>query len=256
MNRLADFASLASLAISLFVAGRLVMAAWRTRGAPEIAMGTYQVLVVVAIAFYVHLQRIAPTAAPDHLFRLVVAANLPIAVGVVALAVGIWRIYRASEAWAMAACGALAVWVLGGWAWTATGDVLPTTVAATPANAFFVTGRSAVYLWGGYEGIRYHRMMRRRAALGLADPVMAHRILMWGLFSLCMGGLAITSITAGWVLGDAYRAWAPGRFITPTASLFAAVCLWLGFFPPAAYSRFVARRSGLARPATFPGETR
>jgi len=97
-------------------------------------------------------------------------------------------------------------------------------------------------------------MMRRRAALGLADPVIAHRILMWGLFSLCMGALAITSLTAGLVLGDAYQAWAPGRFITPVASLFASVCLWLGFFPPAAYSRLVARRSGLAPIASAPGE--
>jgi hypothetical protein len=90
-------------------------------------------------------------------------------------------------------------------------------------------------------------MMRRRAALGLGDPVIAHRILMWGLFSLTMGTLAIASLTAGFALGDAYASWAPGPFITPALSLVASVCLWIGFFPPAAYVRVVARHAEATR---------
>jgi hypothetical protein len=31
--------------------------------------------------------------------------------------------------------------------------------------------------------------------------------------------------------------------LTPAASLVASVCLWLGFFPPAAYQRLVAARA-------------
>lgn len=241
MQQVATIASLTTLALSVFVAIRLFMAAWRTRGAPEIAMGTYQGLVVSAIALYSYLLRIAPEAEPAHVFHLVVVANLLIALGVVALAVGVWRIYRATEPWAVVVCGLGVAWVLSGWAWSSLGDVLPTTVAATPANAFFVTGRSAVYLWGAFEGFRYSAMLRRRAALGLGDPVVAHRILMWGLFSGTMGTLAVASLTAGFVLGDAYSSWTPGLFLTPVLSLVASVCLWLGFFPPAAYQRFVAR---------------
>lgn len=248
MQQLATVVSLTTLALSVFVACRLFAAAWRTRGAPEIAMGSYQGLVVAAIALYAYLVRVAGTAEPERVFDLVVIANLLIAAGVVSLAIGIWRIYRASEAWAIGICVLLAAWVLGGWTWTSTGDVLPTTVAATAPNAFFVTGRSAVYLWGGFEGIRYHRMLRLRASLGLADPVIAHRILMWGLFSLTMGTLAVTSLVAGSLLGDAYSSWAPGQFITPAASLIASICLWLGFFPPAAYERFIARRAAAATP--------
>lgn len=243
MESIAAIAGLASLALSILVGVRLVVVALRTRGVPEIAMGTYQVLVVAAIGVYqVLVRRTDAGMDPNELFGQVVFANLLIALGVVALGVGIWRIYRPAEPWAGALCAGLGLWVLSGWLWTSAGDVLPSTVAATPANAFFVGGRSAVYLWGGFEGIRYHRMLRRRAALGLGDPVVAHRILLWGLFSLSMGLLAVTSLTTGWVLGPAYSQWLPARLITPGITLVASICLWLGFFPPKAYERLVAAR--------------
>lgn len=239
----AALARLTTLALSIFVCVRLVRVALRTRGAPEIAMGTYQTLVVCAIAVYAWLIQQAGAQDPASFFAWVVGANALIALGVVALAVGVWRIYRPAEPWARVVCAALSLWVMGGWLWTSLGDVLPTTVAPTPANAFFVTGRSAVYLWGAFEGVRYHRMMRRRAALGLGDPVIAHQILLWAVFSLSMGTLAIASLTAGVVLGEAYADWTPGQFFTPVLSLIASICLWLGFFPPAAYRRLVAREA-------------
>lgn len=247
MQQFAVTASLTTLALSILVCVRLILVAGRTRGAPEIAMGTYQALIVAAIAVYASLREKFLAGDPSALFAPVVFANLLIALGVVALAVGVWRIYRPTQPWAAVLCVALSLWVMAGWLATALGDVLPTTIAATPANAFFVTGRSSVYLWGAFEGFRYHAMMRRRAALGLGDPVVAHQILLWGAFSLCMGTLAISSLTAGWVLGDAYAQWTPGAFLTPTASLVASICLWLGFFPPAFYRRLVA---GSAAPAT------
>lgn len=246
MQQFAAVASLATLALSLLVCVRLILVALRTRGAPEIAMGTYQALIVAAIAVYAALRKAFLEQRPEELFAPVVFANLLIALGVIALAVGVWRIYRPAEPWARATCAALSLWVLGGWLWTALGDVLPTTVAATPANAFFVSGRSAVYLWGAFEGLRYHRMMRRRVALGLGDPVVAHQILLWGVFSLSMGTLAISSWTAGFVLREAYTQWTPGLFLTPAITLVASVCLWLGFFPPAAYRRLVARSAAAA----------
>jgi hypothetical protein len=235
-----------TLAISCLVAVRLVVVALRTRGAPEIAMGSYQVLVVAAIALYSHLSRAAVGKDPMLFFDQVVLANGLIATGVVALAVGIWRIYRAREAWAGATCAALSLWVVAGWAWTSTGEALPTTLAATASNAFFVAGRSSVYLWGGFEGIRYHRMLARRAELGLADPVVAHQILMWGLFSLAMGTLAVASLAMGVVIGDGYSSSPAAQLLTPAVSLVASICLWLGFFPPAAYRRMVARRASSA----------
>jgi hypothetical protein len=250
MTQFAVVVSLTTLALSIFVAIRLFVVAFRTRGAPETAMGIYQGLIVSAIFLYTILTRMGPDLDPTVGFRLVVVANLMIALGVVALSVGVRRIYRPTEGWAVGLCYATVVWVIGGWAWSSMGETLPTTVAPTAANTFFVTGRSAVYLWGAFEGFRYHRMMQRRASLGLGDPVIAHRILLWGLFSFTMGSLAVASLAAGFALGDAYATSVPVRFITPVLSLIASVLLWLGFFPPAAYERLIARRArAVAEPA-------
>jgi len=243
VQQIAVFVGVTTLALSLLVCVRLVLAAWRSRGAPEIAMGTYQALVVAAIFLYSGIREMARQRDPSELFAPIVAANLLIALGVVALAVGVWRIYRPAEAWARTTCIVLSLWVMAGWLWTALGDVLPTTVAPTGANAFFVTGRAAVYLWGGFEGIRYNGMLRRRVALGLGDPVIAHQILLWGIFSMLMGLLAISSFAAGFVLREAYTQWTPGLFLTPAITFVASICLWLGFFPPPAYRRLVARRA-------------
>ena len=239
MQSFATAVNLATLALSIFVCARLLRAALRTRGAPEIAMGTYQLLVVAAIAMYAALRGYFEAGRLAAAFPYVVFANYLISFGVVALAVGVWRIYRPAQAWAKQLCIALSLWVLGACTWTAFGDVLPSTVAPTPANAVFVSGRSAVYLWGAYEGFRYSGMMKRRGALGLGDPLIAHQILLWGCFSLTMGMLAVTSLAAGWVLREGYTSFAPAQFITPTASLVASICLWLGFFPPAAYRRLI-----------------
>lgn len=239
MEFIATLTSLFSIVLSVYVCARLLMSARRTRRAPEIAMGTYQFLVVAAIVTYTVVRVLAMRGQTDDIFALVVGANLLIALGVIALAVGVWRIYRSSSAWGGALCGAFSVAVLGGWAWTSVGEILPTTAVPTPSNAFFVCARSSVYLWGGIEGLRYYRMMRRRVALGIGDVVIAHQILLWGCFSLAMGSLAVSTLTAGFVLGDAYGTWIPGLFLTPVVSLVASVCLWLGFFPPASYRRWI-----------------
>jgi len=231
--------SLASLVLSIYVCVRLLMAAQRTRGAAEIAMGTYQLMIVGAILVYWVLRILVARERVEHVFQVAVFANLLIALGVVAMAVGIWRIYRASSQWAAVLCGVLSVVVLAGWAWTSVGNVLPITAATTPSNTFFVSGRSAVYLWGGIEGLRYSMLMRKRVALGLGDPIIAHQIMLWGFFSLTMGSLAVCTLSAGYILGDAYDGSAASLFITPVASLVASICLWLGFFPPASYRRMI-----------------
>ena len=42
----------------------------------------------------------------------------------------------------------------------------------------------AAYLWTAWEALRYHGLMRRRVRIGLADPAVSDRFLLWGLMSL------------------------------------------------------------------------
>jgi len=43
----------------------------------------------------------------------------------------------------------------------------------------------AVAIWVMWEPLRYHGVMRRRQALGLADPLLVDRFRLWGIGSLC-----------------------------------------------------------------------
>lgn len=236
MDFLAKVASWAALAISLLLAVRLLRMARRTGNAPEMAMGAYEAFIVLGMAAYIST-RFVPGDGVLLVFRLVVAANFLIACGVVALAFGVWRIYRAAEAWPKLVCAGLALWVLGSWAWTSAGEGLPLIASSSAANTVFVAGRTAVYAWGAFEAFRFHHQLRRRLALGLIEPLVVHQVLLWGVFCVCMGMTAVVMLASGYVLGDAVRSWRLGTLINAGLSFSASYCLWFSFFPPAFYRR-------------------
>ncbi|MBM4383859.1 MAG: hypothetical protein FJ091_10880 [Deltaproteobacteria bacterium] len=108
--------------------------------------------------------------------------------------------------------------------------------------------RALVFSWSFLEAFLYWRQMRRRAALGLGDHVVANRFLLWSIWS---AGLALCFV---FVLGMriAGRAIGADSALLPTympmirvvlgavvLASFVAICLC--FFPPARYRAWIAR---------------
>jgi hypothetical protein len=96
------------------------------------------------------------------------------------------------------------------------------------------------YAWTAFEGFRHNRMMRRRARVGLGDPVVANRFLLWAI----AGSLQ--------VLADAVSAWAlhgGADITTDLGSVLAtslvgivnSALLVLIFIPPPRYTRWLVR---------------
>ena len=99
------------------------------------------------------------------------------------------------------------------------------------------------FLWTALESLTYHRMLRRRLALGLADPVVVNRFLLWAL-----SGLALVALCGG-IGASILAGYAPLRDGPPLlciggASVVASVTWYLAFLPPAGYVRFLRRRVG------------
>jgi hypothetical protein len=112
--------------------------------------------------------------------------------------------------------------------------------------------------WAFYESLRYWRAMRRRDSLGLADPVVTNRFLLWSIWTGAVTALPLIALALRSVailaLGSEPDARLLGtelavamlRFV---AILFvaiaplAAVALTLSFFPPSAYLERVRRRT-------------
>jgi hypothetical protein len=101
-------------------------------------------------------------------------------------------------------------------------------------------------LWGSVEALLYWVKMRRRSRLGLADPVVTNRFLLWGIGAGAAGvGTAIgtvaavvtgvTTLHADWVMAS-----------SSFHGFVAAVAMFLAFVPPKAYLRIVQRRAETA----------
>jgi hypothetical protein len=101
------------------------------------------------------------------------------------------------------------------------------------------------YVWCFIESFLYHRKLRKRMELGLADPLVTRRI---GLWALTMGA----STAINWfmisleILGiDSATAPIAGLFVGPVGMV-CAVSMWLAFRPNENRSGSGARSEGVA----------
>jgi hypothetical protein len=237
---LAGLLGLAAFSVTSFVVGfRLLALGSRTRQVPELTIGASFVLgggiacVLSVVAAWLELRLGAP-------FQLALGAStLALHAGVGCLGVFTWRVFRPGDRWAAVLFGVCAAGLaLGFLGRLATGDFTPDRTAVFEWVG--IASRVLVYAWALTETLREYRAARRRCAIGLADPLVANRFLLWGI------GLA--AILAVWLYAAALLATgrdvAGSRLLVSGLGFVCALSLWLAFFPPAAYrSRFAAAGS-------------
>ena len=96
------------------------------------------------------------------------------------------------------------------------------------------------YVWTALEGFRYYRMMRKRMALGLAEPVVTNRFLLWTLSGLT--SVSWISYSAILLAAGENLARNPVNVsVTCAGGILNTVFLVLIFMPPAAYTRWIER---------------
>jgi len=87
--------------------------------------------------------------------------------------------------------------------------------------------------WNGAESTRYYLNMKRRLALGLAQPETTHRFLLWAIASWCTAG-PVAVIAVMRASGIAILSALPMATIA-CMGLVASGCWWLAFFMPDGY---------------------
>jgi hypothetical protein len=97
------------------------------------------------------------------------------------------------------------------------------------------------FFWGGTESFRYWRALSRQQALGLADPVVTNRFLLWGIASVTSSALILV------IAGCAISGMTIMREPVPLAMLAGAGCImsatwYLTFFAPERYLGWVRAR--------------
>ncbi len=231
--------------VALMVGVRLLLL-WRETGQlPELLIGL-GVLGIGPVGFAVTVAaQLLSTSAPTGSLVCYGLAQVAVCIGAFAKFVFNWKVYHPESRLARAVVALGGVALIGVYAEMA--------LRGFPIEAPGLRHVPLVValLWGSGEALRYRERMRRRAGVGLGDPVVENRFLVWGVGAGAAGIGAVLSMIAGMIGG-------PEALIDPAMltllslhGLVAALCMWLAFTPPPAYLRFVTRvgPSALPRPA-------
>jgi len=228
---------------SLFVGTRLILRSRRSRGLPEFLIGcTYAVSSGIGYPLTVAAAFLPSRAAT--LGAMAVGEAL-IVFGCSCFLLFNAKVFRPKAAWSVpaAALGSLILAVSGFAvvvAFFSTPDAALTTERTRGGTAVFLLALVAGQAWTATEGLRHYKMMRRRLVLGLAEPVVTNRFLLWGLIGL----VSVTwngVVTSYLLAGVNINAHPVPVFAISFGGLISAVCLVLTFMPPAWYVRWLER---------------
>ncbi len=235
--------------VSLVVGVRLVLLWNRTRQFPELLIGI-GVLGIGPIGFgamMVGVTLLARGVSPESLaVRSVFALGFATVIaGVIAKCLFNWKVYRPDSVTAEFVTGAIAL-VLGTLYMRAGFEhaFIPSDTVDGPVLVQSLVQVSAL-LWGSLEALHYWSRMRRRAALGLADPVVANRFLLWSFGAGAAGLGTAIGAAVSWYTGVASFK-IPWLVASSSAhGLVAAVAMWLAFVPPRSYTEWIREQAGL-----------
>ncbi len=235
---------------------RLIRFAVRFHG-PEAWLGLYLLagsLLATLLSSAVYLSwaepgLALPAAWGPSLHALLFLAN---SAGMIGILMFTQRVFRPRARWARRAVALAAALSAVAFVVTATVERFEVRVIPNPTYHAVVAARVAAMVWMTVESLLYLGQLRRRQRLGLADPLLVNRFLLWGFWagSVSLMQLAdpIGRLWYWWITGTTEH-WIPevGRtiivFLIATSSALGTVTaatLFLTFFPTAAYKRWVA----------------
>jgi hypothetical protein len=158
------------------------------------------------------------------------------------------RVFRHGQHWAFALA-----FVAGALMWTGwLGFVVSGRVADGRFEGFWfwlmTSGMGVTNLWVAVEPLVYYAQLRKRVRLGLTEPLVAERVMLWGIGSVARASMVFAGpLSASYLatLGEAERLSAGAAVLMGSSlmGLVTSVSYWLAFQPPQAYLRWVEKRA-------------
>ncbi len=222
-----------------------MLAQWRrTRALPELLLGL-GVLGIGPVGFgLIVLAAVAGAHQPDAPSLLAGLSALAVGGGAAAKAIFNWKIYHpSSRAVAAIAFAAIALLVLA-----IVGDARSTGFAPAawmqPGWILVRQGvQVGVLLWGACEALRWWLRMRRRLRIGIADPLVANRFLLWGIGAGMAGSGSLIGMLVGLAYGQPMNELPLLTLVLSICGLVAAVALWLAFAAPAWWKLWIRNQA-------------
>jgi hypothetical protein len=235
----------AFLSVSAVVGARLLLLARRTRKLPELAIGLNFLLAgTIGYALLLAAESLRLLPAPWD-GRASLAGVASISLGAAFIGVFSRAVFRPASPLAGVALGALIGWLLlgvfGSWVLHVLG--VESGVGGWLGRWAPNVGLLLAYGWSAWEPLRFHLLMRRRIRIGMGDPLVANRMLLWGAGTGAIAGVAALHLVAQ--LFGRYELPPSLVGVVSLLVLATALCEWLAFFPPRAWrERFAARAAG------------
>ena len=246
------------LAAAFLLGGHLLLRARRSRELTQLLLGLHLLLAMgvgyVLLSVGVVLVELSAEPPRRLLAWLMGAGYAATILGLMATLLFNQRVFRPGERWAAVFVGLASAVMWVGWAgYGASGGFAGGRFEGTWLWVQ-LGGMLATNFWVAAEPLAYHQRMRRRLRLGLADPVVVNRFLLWGLGSLAravMIGLGpLSALCLAHAGADAAFAISSAILVVASAcGLFTSVAYWLTFFPTPGYARWLTSRAARGQSA-------
>jgi hypothetical protein len=240
---LAALGGLAFVVASLVIGLRLMLLAGRTRGLPEAVLG-FGLFAMGGLGYPLMTLSLTAKSLPHGLRVAMAAVQMALWIlGMTGFVLFTQRVFRPDRAWAKVVVAVATAGYLAGALAQTLGPGLAAHVDDPhgPWSRTLVLG-AATLLWAGVESLRYYLMLRKRLALGLADPAVTDRFRLWAIGMIAAASLSATSVVFDELLGVPMIASTAGSALVGAGGCVCAGSMWLAFLPPRAYLRRVAAR--------------
>jgi hypothetical protein len=245
MQLLSGLATLAFVVVGATVGIRLLILGHRTKELPERSVGL-ALLLIGGIGYPLAVLAGTPGVMdPTSGVRLSTVSTVIIDAGFIAVSTFTWSVFRRNETWGRMLFGLLVV----GYVTHAivlcieSPSMTHPSELMTKVRSLTLAGQllnSIAFGWTAIEAYRYWWMLRKRAAIGLGDPVTTNRFLLWGFAATAS---VLTNAVSWWVVAAGIDFFEHDGVQAAIGLLSVASCTsqYLAFLPPKAY---VARIRG------------
>jgi hypothetical protein len=219
-------------ALVTLVGLRLCARSLDRRAAPEFALASAITLLQPGIVLLAYALQ---TPKPE-LFSLSLGC---ITAGTAAIALFAQLTFRPRVGWARVVVALLIAFLCYGHSLQ-----LPRLIATSEPHFVYISARLLLLGWAAFEALHHRALYARRKRIGMFNPVIGNRFLLFGIWTSLMAINALGTMLFV-VLGQRFgllewRTWTFG--VARGVSLFLLISMWLIFFPPRRYLTWLEQR--------------
>lgn len=230
----------AFITASLVLGTRLIWLWRRTREWPELIIGAsfwlaggFGYMAWLAMGVF-----IGGGASPETIHLIGTIGLAFTVLGAFCNGIGTAIIFRSGRRWAQVWVAFMGLGMLACWC------LYASRPAGESATEFWwtIVMAAPLYVWGAFEAISLGRMLGKRARLGLVEPMVANRTMLFGVCSAAVVVSIAISYSAQLIYGLVPPPWT--ATLASFSLLVGAGAIWLGFFPPAAFRTWLEDELG------------